>query len=644
MSAINAKLKQQGGVYGTYSCKTVSWDDSSRGQGGFGGLSSVGPNITDTYLQAKNGQPLFTVRSENWNEKLGTVSAASVALITGNHANAELKPLTLRDVLTRAGEHGGYAGLTVGCNLGNDPLDAQCSIRFQTTFLPVEQKFGGRETLEFATEAYNYQTHDDADPKNLVLLCTTQGVAFQADGKAATKIFHHRVDSATGQTRRHWLEAERTTHQVGGSQVESASEKADAVARGKATACVIGPKSIGTRFNVLMTVQVPLEQQLRPVGGGGFSFAAPPPASAAFAAAGAPTYSFGATAAAPTAGGGCGGACFGGGAAAFGGAGAAAPFGGGAAACFGAAGSAPFGAAAFPAYGAPAGGPFGASRPQPATGLANAARVSYGAEHDTWPGLCGRGRTPKRHPSEHITITVVIYNVVAGGVPSDADVVAAIDDLETLYASCKAAARAHVGYANTSMAATPTPAPPPVTDGSVFPTPQLTKPALSFAASAVLPFSDAPPEELQSLPRTRDSFYYVHEIARIRLESAQPTRAGLAEAFALFRLANEIQVQLDGAPAPSALYNMACCCSQMVTAMQKPGAFVPFGAKPGSLESLSVEQCLDASAQWLLASAGAGYTEHAHMMNDTDLNALRTQRHAKFQMAVHVAQALTQLK
>ena len=57
-----------------------------------------------------------------------------------------------------------------------------------------------------------------------------------------------------------------------------------------------------------------------------------------------------------------------------------------------------------------------------------------------------------------------------------------------------------------------------------------------------------------------------------------------------------------------------------------------------------MEQCLDASAQWLLASAGAGYTEHAHMMNDTDLNALRTQRHAKFQMAVHVAQALTQLK
>ena len=43
---------------------------------------------------------------------------------------------------------------------------------------------------------------------------------------------------------------------------------------------------------------------------------------------------------------------------------------------------------------------------------------------------------PKRDASQHITVTVVIYNTVAGGVPSEADVKAAVDDMESLYAAC----------------------------------------------------------------------------------------------------------------------------------------------------------------------------------------------------------------
>ena len=41
---------------------------------------------------------------------------------------------------------------------------------------------------------YNYQTRSDADPKNLLLLCTTQGSAIQQDGAGAKKLFHHAVD------------------------------------------------------------------------------------------------------------------------------------------------------------------------------------------------------------------------------------------------------------------------------------------------------------------------------------------------------------------------------------------------------------------------------------------------------------------
>jgi len=67
-------------------------------------------------------------------------------------------------------------------------------------------------------------------------------------------------------------------------------------------------------------------------------------------------------------------------------------------------------------------------------GAANAARVSRGSLHDTWPGLTQR--VPKRDAHQHVTVTVVIYNTVAGGVPGVDDVKAAIDDMESLYRAC----------------------------------------------------------------------------------------------------------------------------------------------------------------------------------------------------------------
>ena len=69
-------------------------------------------------------------------------------------------------------------------------------------------------------------------------------------------------------------------------------------------------------------------------------------------------------------------------------------------------------------------------------GKANAARVSRGKEVDTWSGLTQEN--PNRNETEHITITIVSYFTIAGGVPSEDDVVAAIDDMESLYASCTA--------------------------------------------------------------------------------------------------------------------------------------------------------------------------------------------------------------
>merc|ERR1739842_92997 len=79
------------------------------------------------------------------------------------------------------------------------------------------------------------------------------------------------------------------------------------------------------------------------------------------------------------------------------------------------------------------------SNNKPKEGIANAARVSKGTEVDTWEGLSIK--EPVRNEHEHLTISVVIYFTVVGGVPSQKDVLAAIDDMEMLYDACKAKGR-----------------------------------------------------------------------------------------------------------------------------------------------------------------------------------------------------------
>ena len=116
IASINEKTRAKGGHYAQYSCKTVSWDDVQRGTVG-GGLSCFGSNITDTRLWAKDGRSLFTVRSDNWNERLGKTNTSSVAVVasgTGGGAGGnDLRPYTLRDFLSEPEKFGAYAGLDV---------------------------------------------------------------------------------------------------------------------------------------------------------------------------------------------------------------------------------------------------------------------------------------------------------------------------------------------------------------------------------------------------------------------------------------------------------------------------------------------------------------------------------------------------
>lgn len=394
LDQINTVLKQSNtGPYSNYSCKTVSWDDVQRGTVG-GSLSCWGSNITDTRLYAKDGRPLFTVRGDNWNERLGKVTIDDLALIAsaenGGGGPTELKPITLRTLLENTSKYGEYANLTKD-SLLHETLDKEVSVRFQTTFLPVEE--GVKQALEFAPEAYNYNTKDDEDPRNLILLCTTQGLAIQQDGKGGKKLFHH--SSANGTIQRHWLEAESTAHKVGGSQIETAEEKEDAMKRGKATSAVIGTRAIGTRFNVLMTIQVPLQQKQK-VKRSYMSFGSP--VAMACAAMSPPSP------------------------------GASAAFGMG---------------LSFSSMGEEECEEEECEEEDCSFDMdlnslikcrkrkSSAARVSKGSLYDSWAGLSVKN--PERHPNEHITATIVMYYTCSDGVPSESDVKSAIDDLEELY-------------------------------------------------------------------------------------------------------------------------------------------------------------------------------------------------------------------
>eukprot|EP00913_Durusdinium_trenchii_P003262 g3018.t1 len=161
--------RSKGGHYAGYSCKVVSWDDVSRGTGP-SGLSCWGANITDTYLKSRSGTPLFTLRADNWNERLGIIDAQRVALVApgapGLSAPGEaptLRPVTLQRVLKEMGRYGHYAGLASDVDLSDALRDTKCSIRFQTTFLPVEASDTRPAVLEFATESWSVWTRKSGE-------------------------------------------------------------------------------------------------------------------------------------------------------------------------------------------------------------------------------------------------------------------------------------------------------------------------------------------------------------------------------------------------------------------------------------------------------------------------------------------------
>lgn len=257
---VTKALKAMGGVYATYSCRRVSWEDASRGMVG-GKLSVLGANITDVTLNGRDGTSFFTVRPPNFVERLGVVTADQLACVYNNCVDPAVQ-LTVGDFVRNIGSLGNYAGLDLATDLSAAVMPGRkMTVRFQTVFLPVA---AANAPVEFCASAYNYQTRSEDDPKNLLLLCMADGTFVETDGPGQKKMMLHRVSKDDGILRRCWLSAKATRFAVGEAQVETSTEKKAAKARGESTAMFVGPKAAGARVNMFMTVQIPLKQAPRP--------------------------------------------------------------------------------------------------------------------------------------------------------------------------------------------------------------------------------------------------------------------------------------------------------------------------------------------------------------------------------------------
>ena len=74
-----------------------------------------------------------------------------------------------------------------------------------------------------------------------------------------------------------------------------------------------------------------------------------------------------------------------------------------------------------------------------------AARLSKGSLAKLVPSreLVIPERTLRRHPSQRITVTVVLFNTITSGVPSESEILAAIDEMEAMYSTCNTSGNRH---------------------------------------------------------------------------------------------------------------------------------------------------------------------------------------------------------
>lgn len=371
-----------------YHVKAVSWEDCTRTVQN-GQVSCWGPNISDVRIVNKDKSIVYTVRSNNWNERIGIVDASKIALVIGNEkmpANAEakieLKSETLASYLHKFGERANYLGVPAGSRKYSPELDNKVSVRFQTVFLPQDS--------EFTTNVYSYGSYTDDDPQNMLLYCTAQGTSVHQSREKASNVYLHQI-MPSGYIQCKWLHAKASDVKVGQSQDETKDSVMQAIESKSAFSRRMGVEAMGNRFNAVMMVQVPLKQRERQTGRSS-SLAACSSLNDGSSWGSADSSSPHATATCAL------------------------------------------------SYGAPSRSTLSGYEPRTkgrAQVQSYASRVSAGTTADgTSAALTVNTRQICRHPDQHITVTITHYYVVKDGVPTEQDIVTAIKEMNSLYKSC----------------------------------------------------------------------------------------------------------------------------------------------------------------------------------------------------------------
>jgi hypothetical protein len=344
---------------------------------------------------------LYTLRSQNWNERLGRISTEDVKVLAGNHipgpSHKELTNKTLKEVLENTTSYASYSGIKTK-NFACEDKDKKATIRFQTVFLPIkEDEQCKKGKVEFLTETFNYRTYSNSEPQNMLILSTGQGLSFDQNIRGRQKIPFHTVNSDR-KIERKWLEAERSEYKVGGEQIEDEKLMKEAEARGKTISREIGIPAMGKRLNVQMLIQVPLKPKI--VREASIK-------CEEFDKAGKKKYKQYEDILCSSA-------------------------------------SSSQSMPPCPSVSSSLSKKTQCSRRSscnmPAKnvsiGISNAARVSYGSTYDDdWQGIIKQDA--ERDPEQFISITVTFYYTILGGVPSIDDINHAIDDIDNLYQNCK---------------------------------------------------------------------------------------------------------------------------------------------------------------------------------------------------------------
>ncbi len=242
ISGMDATVKE---IDPTYMSGSVVWNDGARGVVN-GQVSSFGSNITDARLEAQDGGFVPFVRPENRIEQLGVSTSDQIHLV--DHDGT---PLTLDDVLEpkALNERVAYMGYK-SVTMTHQPK-RPVVLRFQHAFVGLNET-GHRSVVP---THYSYQTQSRDNPKNLILLATSQGITVQCDDAGMNKLFAHDKDES-GNTVNKWFDVEATRFAVGQSQSDDEPPNGK---KSKSTELVL--KGMGPRANCFAIINIACKQK-----------------------------------------------------------------------------------------------------------------------------------------------------------------------------------------------------------------------------------------------------------------------------------------------------------------------------------------------------------------------------------------------